>query len=166
MKYQIDDFAIVFAAAYPHASFLCTSVPSKPIKSQNWPGTLENSSLKKLHNRFCERCLYLVKQMLLIPNAFTKFFTRKKLLPTSAGNAQAQLHFRDINRGRLKLTSPIEPILALKLLFIYKKKLPRLHFCDINRGRLKLTSPIEPILALKLSDAKILGANGGLPPGR
>ena len=46
--------------------------------------------------------------MLLVPNALccslykrncacagTKFFTHKKVLPTSAGNAQAQLHFCD-----------------------------------------------------------------------
>ena len=51
-------------------------------------------------------------QMLLFPNAlccslhecncvcavtknFNEIFTRKQFLPTSAGNAQAQLHFRD-----------------------------------------------------------------------
>ena len=42
--------------------------------------------------------------------AVTKFFTRKNLLPTSVGNAQAQLHFRDDQQRAFGISNISYPI--------------------------------------------------------
>ena len=41
----------------------------------------------------CEPAIHVLRSVLRSHQIFDEIFTRKQLLPTSAGNAQAQLHF-------------------------------------------------------------------------
>ena len=92
-------------------NYFCTWVPHQ-LQMLLFPNALCCS----LYERNCVCAVTKIFTKLLPANNFCQLLrvTRKRSC-TSAGNAQAQLHFRDDQQGRLELaTSPIEPILRKK----------------------------------------------------